>query len=107
MEPCLFIHRTAVVMSDGTMAVCSRPYSPVAGDLTVQSFEAVWNGPVLAEFRSTLNTDREQGICRNCWYRDGKYHSQRFGAPPGEATGEEEPANNPVAWVFADESSRS
>ncbi|MDO8363431.1 MAG: radical SAM protein [Actinomycetota bacterium] len=77
-DGCLFIHRTAVVHSDGLVPTCGAHFSAAAGHLEEEpSFAAIWNGPVLRRVRATLDTPDELAQCTNCWYREGRYQSQR------------------------------
>lgn len=78
VDPCMFVFRTANIHSDGTMPVCPRPQMPLAGDLRRASFPDIWFGAVYQDVRTRLYTDREMPQCRSCWYREARYHSQRF-----------------------------
>ncbi len=77
-DRCLFVHRTAVISTDGEMPTCSAPFVKIAGNLDESpSFAAVWNGEVMRGVRAALDTDAEWDQCRSCWFREGRYRSQR------------------------------
>jgi len=77
-DRCLFVHRTAVIATDGEVPTCSAPFVKIAGHLDDSpSFEAIWNGDVMRGVRASLDTDAEWSQCRNCWFREGRYRSQR------------------------------
>ena len=74
----MFVHRTAVVHADGLVPTCSAPFAATAGRLgEAARFFDIWNGEVLRGVRSTLDTPNEWYQCRHCWYREGRYQSQR------------------------------
>lgn len=77
-DPCMFIYRTANIHTDGRIHVCPRPNAPYAGSFYDESFEAIWHGKSYARVRQSLDTDSELQECRDCWYRESKFHSQRF-----------------------------
>ncbi len=76
-DGCMFVRRTAVVHADGLIPTCPVPFAAAAGRLGEQSFLQIWNGPVLTEVRRSLDTPDEWQQCRHCWYREGRYESQR------------------------------
>jgi radical SAM protein with 4Fe4S-binding SPASM domain len=77
-DRCMFVHRTAVIATDGEVATCSAPFVKIAGRLDeAASFAAIWNGDVMRGVRAALDTDAEWSQCRNCWFREGRYRSQR------------------------------
>ena len=75
---CVFIHRTAVVHSTGEIPTCSLPFAPRAGSLLeASSFRDVWSGAVLNDARRAMGTADEWKQCRECWYREAHYSTQR------------------------------
>jgi radical SAM protein with 4Fe4S-binding SPASM domain len=82
-DSCMFIHRMAVVNYTGEVQTCSVPYSAVTGTVGETSFFNIWNGSVMQGVREALGTDHEWKQCQNCWYREGRYHSQRALAADG------------------------
>lgn len=87
-DGCMFIHRMAVINFDGEVQTCSVPYAKVAGGLgRAANFDEIWNGDVMRGVRGALNTEGEWQQCRSCWYREGKFHSQRALAGKGERYG--------------------
>jgi len=77
-DGCMFVHRTAVVHVDGLVPTCAAPFAAAAGRFgSDTTFGDIWNGEVLREVRSTIDTPAEWPQCTNCWYREGRYQSQR------------------------------
>lgn len=77
-DRCMFVHKTAVIAADGEVATCSAPFVKIAGRLDDSpSFAQIWNGEVMRGVRAALDTDQEWDQCRNCWFREGRYRSQR------------------------------
>ena len=77
-DGCMFVHRTAVVHADGVVPTCTAPFAARAGQLSERTrFAEVWNGDVLRSIRATLDTADEWQQCRSCWYREGRYKTQR------------------------------
>ena len=74
----MFIYRTANIHTDGRIHVCPRPNAPYVGSFHDEPFETIWNGKSYAMVRQSLDTDNELQECRDCWYRESKYHPQRF-----------------------------
>ena len=77
-DPCMFIYRTANIHTDGRIHVCPRPNAPFVGSFHDEPFEDIWHGPSYTKVRQSLDTDNELQECRDCWYRESKYHPQRF-----------------------------
>ncbi|NUB44151.1 SPASM domain-containing protein [Fertoebacter nigrum] len=77
-QTCLFFHRTAVIMVDGEVVTCANFFAEHAGRLDAATgLEAIWNGPRMQGVRAAFGTEAEWPQCRNCWFREIKYHSQR------------------------------
>jgi MoaA/NifB/PqqE/SkfB family radical SAM enzyme len=77
-EGCMFIHRTSVVMCDGDVWVCPVPHTKLAGRFEGETrFLEIWNGANLQDVRSRFGTPSEWDVCKNCFYREGRYKSQR------------------------------
>jgi radical SAM protein with 4Fe4S-binding SPASM domain len=101
-DRCPFVHRTGVLSSNGDVLICANMFAEIAGSVADgRPFQDVWNGPVLTEVRSALDTPHEWDACRSCWFREVQYASQRDAAArrerfdldnPGEITEE--------AWDF-------
>ena len=82
-DGCMFIHRTGVLMADGEVPTCTAPFVRVAGRLDeARSFWDIWNGSTMCGVREALNTPAEWDQCRHCWYREGRYQSQRAQVDP-------------------------
>lgn len=77
-DPCMFIYRTANIHTDGRIHVCPRPNAPYVGSFHEEPFEYIWNGKSYTRVRESLDTDNELQECRDCWYRESRYHPQRF-----------------------------
>jgi radical SAM protein with 4Fe4S-binding SPASM domain len=77
-DPCMFVYRTANIHTDGKIHVCPRPNSPLAGDLHQAGFSEIWFGRRYGEIRASLDGANELPECRHCWYRESRYHPQRF-----------------------------
>lgn len=101
-DGCMFIHRTAVVHADGVVPTCSAPFAARAGSIADSSFANIWNGQVMREVRSTLDTPDEWRQCRHCWYREGRYQSQRraFDEATGRYSLEQADSISAEAWDF-------
>jgi MoaA/NifB/PqqE/SkfB family radical SAM enzyme len=100
---CLFIWRTAVLLSDGEIPTCSAPFAAIAGHLRDKRFGSIWNGGVLRDVRQTLNGPGEWEQCRNCWYREGHYQEQRAQAAEGRAYDLQQAAQfTEKSWDFTD-----
>jgi radical SAM protein with 4Fe4S-binding SPASM domain len=77
-DRCMFVHKTAVIATDGEVPTCSAPFVKIAGRLDDSaSFAQIWNGEVMRAVRAALDTDTEWSQCQNCWFREGRYRSQR------------------------------
>jgi radical SAM protein with 4Fe4S-binding SPASM domain len=83
LDGCMFVHRMANISYNGEVQTCSVPYSAVTGMVGLTSFDEIWNGRVMRSVRGSLGTDQEWRQCRTCWYREGRYHSQRAMAVEG------------------------
>jgi len=77
-DPCMFVYRTANIHTDGRIHVCPRPNAPYVGSMHDESFMDIWHGKKYGAVRSSLDSDNELIECRDCWYRESKYHPQRF-----------------------------
>ncbi len=66
---CWRLWSSCVFTWDGKLVPCcfDKDAEHIAGDLANESFESIWNGEVLNQFRSTVFSDRSQiEICKNC-----------------------------------------
>lgn len=77
-DPCMFVYRTANIHTDGKIHVCPRPNAPLVGNYHEQTFADIWTGQSYMNVRNSLDTTNEFEECRYCWYRESKYHPQRF-----------------------------
>lgn len=70
---CPKIYQRMSVLSDGKVAICDGNYyvKLIAGDVSKQSIEEVWNGPVMKKLRdlSTSGNSHKSRICAECGYR--------------------------------------
>ena len=101
---CMFVHRTAVIHANGDMPTCSAPFSAIADRLDeTTGLPDVWNGEVLQSIRSTLDTPAEWEQCASCWYREGRYQTQRASADEHAARFDLRNAGSftEEAWDFA------
>lgn len=62
---CLAPWRIAVVDAEGNVSPCNCAPKIMAGNVTREPFEAIWNGPVMRKWRSDLLNDRN-GHCESC-----------------------------------------
>jgi radical SAM protein with 4Fe4S-binding SPASM domain len=101
-DGCMFVWRTAVVLSGGDVPTCSAPFAEVAGHLGRSgAFWEIWNGATMQAVRSALDTDREWSQCRNCWYREGRYEVQRATASRRERFDIRQPSSfTNTSWDF-------
>ena len=84
-DPCMFMHRMPVIHCTGAVHTCAVPGAALAGQLgQAASFGEIWNGPVFRGVRAALDTDHEWEQCRTCWYREGRFATQRDLAASGK-----------------------
>jgi MoaA/NifB/PqqE/SkfB family radical SAM enzyme len=77
-DRCVYFHRSAVLMADGQMVTCARPYAETVGQLGEETrLWDLWNGAALNSCRSAFGTANEWTQCRQCWYRESHYAGQR------------------------------
>lgn len=75
---CNWMHRTAIVMSDGEVTTCGKHYGMQVGHLDDHtSLWDVWNGPKMQSLRHCWGTADMWEQCKACWLREIKWHSQR------------------------------
>jgi len=78
IEPCTWMHRTGIIMSDGEVTTCGKHYGQQVGMMDKDtSFMDIWNGPAMISLRSTFGTESMWQQCKDCWLRELKWHSQR------------------------------
>lgn len=65
-RPCHVAWEDLFVGSDGLIRPCIIS-NDILGDLKVQDFEAIWNGPAFQTFRKRVNSDCPPHDCQNCW----------------------------------------
>lgn len=78
-EPvCNWMHRTAIIMSDGEVTTCGKHYGAQVGRLVAGTrLWDVWNGPAMRSLRAGFGTRAMWDQCQHCWLREIKWHSQR------------------------------
>ena len=75
---CHYIHRTASIKAQGNMTTCGIYHARKVGDYDENTpFTQLWNGDVMTSVRRDINTENEWEQCKNCWYRESRYYSQR------------------------------
>lgn len=75
---CQYIHRTASIKAQGNVTTCGVYHAAKVGIFDdEQGFKALWNGDVMQSVRRDINTSTEWGQCKNCWFRESRYYSQR------------------------------
>ena len=75
---CQYIHRTASIKAQGNMTTCGVYHAAKVGVFDEQKgFKALWNGDVMRSVRRDINTCNEWEQCKNCWFRESRYYSQR------------------------------
>ena len=75
---CHYIHRTASIKAQGNMTTCGIYHAKKVGDYDENTpFTQLWNGDVMTSVRRDINTENEWEQCKNCWYRESRYYSQR------------------------------
>ena len=75
----------AVIMAGGEVMACAVPGAAQVGMLgDLPTFGAIWNGRILQDIRSKLNTSEEWPQCRTCSYREARVTSQQVLATNGE-----------------------
>lgn len=68
-DSCWRLWSSCVFTWDGKLVPCcfDKDAEHIAGDLAQQSFEKIWRGKTLDDFRQTVFSDRSQiEICKNC-----------------------------------------
>lgn len=66
---CWRLWSSCVFTWDGKLVPCcfDKDAEHIAGDLSIENFDQIWNGEALNQFRKTVFTDRSQiEICKNC-----------------------------------------
>jgi MoaA/NifB/PqqE/SkfB family radical SAM enzyme len=74
---CVYIHRTGILLAGGEMSTCGVQYAAKVGDFGDASFMDLWNGEVMRNVRRDINTPAEWDQCRDCWFRQSRFHEQR------------------------------
>ena len=74
---CVYIHRTGILLAGGEMSTCGVQYAAKVGDFGEASFMDLWNGEVMRNVRRDINTPAEWDQCRDCWFRQSRFHEQR------------------------------
>lgn len=99
---CIYIHRTGCFAAGGEMSTCGGPHVAHVGDLAAApDFWSLWNGPTMQAVRRDLNTLNEWPQCRDCWYRQSRYHAQRQARAAGHAYSLSQGASfSREAWDF-------
>lgn len=75
---CNWMHRTAIIMSDGEVTTCGKHYGMPVGHLNDQTrLWDVWNGANMHSLRDGFGRPHMWQQCKECWLREIKWHSQR------------------------------
>jgi radical SAM protein with 4Fe4S-binding SPASM domain len=75
---CNWMHRTAIIMSDGEVTTCGKHYGMQVGHLDDRTtLWDVWNGPKMRSLRDGFGRPHMWEQCKACWLREIKWHSQR------------------------------
>jgi radical SAM protein with 4Fe4S-binding SPASM domain len=75
---CNWMHRTAIIMSDGEVTSCGKHYGMQVGYLdNHNSLWDLWNGPKMRSLRESWGKPEMWEQCKACWLREIKWHSQR------------------------------
>lgn len=75
---CHYIHRTASIKAQGNMTTCGIYLAATVGNFGVNnSFLSLWNGETMRKLRRDINSSNEWNQCKNCWFRESRYQSQR------------------------------
>lgn len=75
---CNWMHRTALIMSDGEVTSCGKHYGARVGYLDAKtSLWDVWNGSAMRSLRASYGTSEMWEQCRHCWLREIKWSAQR------------------------------
>jgi len=103
-EPCTWMHRSAVLMSDGQVITCGKHYGEEVGFLEDGvSFMDIWNGPAMTNLRATYRTPNRWKQCEACWIRELEWHSQRRAHDDGREYSLNEPKSfSPDAFDYRD-----
>ena len=104
IEQCTWMHRTAIIMSDGEVTTCGKHYGEQVGELSEQTrFIDIWNGLPMQSLRKSFSTPSMWKQCRDCWLRELKWHSQRCAKNEGDAYLDEKPSDfSHEAWDYRD-----
>jgi radical SAM protein with 4Fe4S-binding SPASM domain len=104
MEKCTWMHRTAIIMSDGEVTTCGKHYGEKVGELNDQTtFMDIWNGSRMQSLRKSFGTPHMWQQCRDCWLRELKWHSQRCAKNSGHIYLDEKPTKyTHRAWDYRD-----
>lgn len=76
---CNWMHRTAIIMSDGEVITCGKHYGEQVGHMLPGQTRLwdVWNGAAMQSLRASFGTPQMWTQCRHCWLREIKWHTQR------------------------------
>lgn len=75
---CNWMHRTAIIMSDGEVITCGKHYGEQIGHLDDRtSVWDIWNGSRMQSLRAGYGGPGMWDQCKDCWLREIKWHSQR------------------------------
>jgi radical SAM protein with 4Fe4S-binding SPASM domain len=75
---CNWMHRTAIIMSDGEVTTCGKHYGMQVGHLDERTcLQDLWNGTKMHSLRRCWGTANMWEQCKACWLREIRWHSQR------------------------------
>lgn len=99
---CNWMHRTAIIMSDGEVTTCGKHYGIGVGNLhEAGSLDAIWNGPAMCSLRAAFAAGTPWDQCRACWLREIRWHAQRQAKDRNEAYAHQTPMDyTQQAWDY-------
>jgi MoaA/NifB/PqqE/SkfB family radical SAM enzyme len=102
---CIYFRRSSVIMANGAVATCARPYAHELGTIGQSgTYMELWNGDDMVDCRASFGTENEWEQCTNCWYRESVYAGQRDARASGQSFDliHEGSAFTTVSWDFRD-----
>ena len=99
---CNWMHRTAIIMSDGEVTTCGKHYGLPVGHLNERTtLWDIWNGPAMHSLRDGFGQPHMWEQCKSCWLREIKWHSQRQAKDHAQAYSLEAPMDfSEAAWDY-------
>lgn len=99
---CNWMHRTAIIMSDGEVTTCGKHYGLPVGHLDGHNtLWDIWNGPAMHSLRAGFGQPHMWDQCKACWLREIKWHSQRQAKDQAQPYSLEAPMDfSEAAWDY-------